>query len=154
MRIFNSTADSAHRAVTGALCAALTFIGNNRVRNKILTYAGRTYLIGNVSHIFVTEEFKGCKHGVRRSLTETAKGVLLNVVAKLFHSVKVFKRAVALGDFIEQFKQSLCTYAAGCELTAALINRKLKEEFSHINHTGVFVHNNKSARTHHTADSG
>ena len=73
MRILDSTGDSAYRTVTGALCAALALVGDNRVRNKILTYSGGTYLILDVSHILVTEEFKRCQYRVRSSLTETAE---------------------------------------------------------------------------------
>ena len=39
-----------------------------------------------------------------------------------------------------------------CALTAGLVNSKLKEELSHINHTVVFVHNDKTTTTHHGAD--
>ena len=95
MRILDSTGDSAYRTVTGALCTALALVSDNRVRNKILTYSGGTYLILDVSHILVTEEFKRCQYRVRSSLTETAERVLLYVKAELLHFIKVLKRAVA-----------------------------------------------------------
>ena len=56
--------NSVNRAVLSALAAADTLILVDSEVKKSLTYASRTFLVNNVSNIFVTEEFKGRKNGV------------------------------------------------------------------------------------------
>ena len=110
--------NSINRAVLSALTASDTLILVNCKVKKTLTYAGRALLINNVSDIFVTEEIKGSKNGVGSSLTETAEGVLLNVVTKLFELVYILESAVALSNLVEHFKKSSGTDTAGSTLTA------------------------------------
>ena len=144
--------DSVNRAVLSALAAADTNVLVDREGKKALTCARRALLVYNVSDILVTEELKRCKNGVGSGLSKTAKRVGLDILAKLLKSVKVLKGALAVGDFVKYFKKSSRTYTAGSALTAGLVNRELKEELGHIDHTVVLIHNDKTARAHHTAD--
>ena len=137
--------DSINRAVLSALAAADTLVLINTEGKEILTYACGALLVHNVRNVLVSEELKGCKNGVGSSLTETAERVSLDVVAKLFKLVDILKSALAGSNLVEYLKKSSGTYAAGSALTAGLVNGELKEELSHINHTVVLVHNDKSA---------
>ena len=137
--------DCVSRALLSALAATDTLVSIDMIIDKTLTYASGANLINNVSDVFLAEELKGCKNRVGSSLTKSAKGVSLNVVAKLLKSVDILKSSVTVGYLVKKLKKTLCTYAAGCALTAGLVNGELKEELSHINHTGVLVHNDKTA---------
>ena len=72
MGILDCAADCADGALSCAESTALTLICIDCVVEKTLTYACGTFLINNVSDIFVTEEFKSSKNGVGSCLTETA----------------------------------------------------------------------------------
>ena len=85
--------DGVNGAVLSALAAADTLVLINNEGEKALTYACRTLLVNDVSYILVAEEVKSSENGVGRSLTETAKRVSLDVVAKLLKSVNILKRA-------------------------------------------------------------
>ena len=137
--------DTINRAVLSALATADTLIFVDNDGKKALTYACRTLLVYNVSDILVAEELESCKNGVGSSLSKTAKGVSLDVVAKLLESVYILESALAVGDLVKELKKTLGTNTAGSALTAGLVNGELKEELSHINHTGVLVHNDKTA---------
>ena len=137
--------NSVNRAVLSALAASDTLILVDGEGKEALTYACRTLLVYNVSDILVSEEVKSGKNRVRSCLTKTAKRVLLNVVAKLFKSVDILKGALAGSDLVKDLEKSSCTNTAGSTLTAGFFNGELKEEFSHVNHAGVFVHNDKTA---------
>ena len=132
-------------AVLSALTASDTYVLINSEGEHALTYACRTLLLNNVSDILIAEELKSCKNGVRSSLTETAKRVSLDVVAKLLKLVNVLESSLTVGDLLKNLEKSSCTNTAGCALTAGLVNGELKEELSHVNHTGVLVHNDKTA---------
>ena len=135
--------------VNGTVLSALSATDTNVLIDckgkEALTYARRALLVYNVSDILIAEELKCCKNGVGSCLTETAKRVVLDVVGKSFNSVNILKSTLTLGDFVKKLKKTLCTNAAGCALTAGLVNSELKEELSHINHTVVLVHNDKTA---------
>ena len=81
------------------------------IRQKRLTYACRTFLVNHVSHILVTEEFKSGEHRIRSRLTESSKGICLDVMAELLKLVKVPKRCVARCYLFEHFKQAFCADA-------------------------------------------
>jgi len=98
--------NSINRAVLSALAAADTLILVNCEVKESLTYACGALLIYNVSDILVTEELKSSKNRVGSSLTETAKGVLLNVVTKVLELVYILESALTLGDLVEQFEKS------------------------------------------------
>ena len=65
--------------------------------------------------------------------------------AKVFELVDILNSTLTCSDLIKNLKQTLGTYTAGSALTAGFFNGELKEEFSHVNHAGVFVHNDKTA---------
>ena len=144
--------DSVNGAVSCALATSDTLILVDVEGKEVLTYACRTLLVYNVSDILVAEEVEGSKNGVGSSLSKTAERVSLDVVAEIFESVNVLESAVTVSDLVEKLKKTLGTYTAGSTLTAGLINGELKEELSHVNHTGVLIHYDKTARAHHTAD--
>ena len=75
------------------------------------------------------------------------------MVSKLLELVDILHLALAGCDLIEYLKQSLGTYTARSTLTAGLVNGELKVELGDIHHTGILVHNDKSARAHHRAKS-
>ena len=102
-----------NRAVLCTLTAADTLVLIDNERNELLTNACGTLLFGNVSDIFVTEELEGRENRVGSSLTETAEGVCLDVVAELFESVEIFQSAFTHGDLVEDFEKSLGTDAEG-----------------------------------------
>ena len=136
--------NSVNRAVLSALAASDTLILVDGEGKEALTYAGGTLLVNNVSYILIAEELESSENGVGSSLSKTAERVSLDVVAKLFESVNIFESALAISDFVKNLKQSSGTYTAGSALAAGLVYGELEEELSHINHTGVFVHNDKT----------
>ena len=146
--------DSVNRAVLSALATADTLVRIDGEGKKILTYTCGTLLVNNVCDVLLAEELEGSKHGVGSSLTETAERVLLDVVAEVLELIDILESALTVGDLLKDLEKTSCTYTAGSALTAGLINSELKEELSHINHTGVLIHYDKTARTHHTADGG
>ena len=82
--------------------------------------------------IFVTEVAQGGQHWVGRGLSQAAQGVILNIVAQLFHLIDIFHGAGAGGDLIQHFQQALGAHAAGSTLTAGFVNSELQEELGDI----------------------
>ena len=105
-----------------------------------------------MSLVLVAEIAQSGKYGVRRGLTQTAERRALYVLCKLFELIKVFHLALALGDLCEKLKHSYRTDTAGSALTAGLVHGELKEELCKVYHTGILVHDDKSAGAHHGAD--
>ncbi len=85
-------------------------------------------------------------------MSESAQGVIFNIVAELFDFIQILHGTLSLGDFIEHLVQALGTNPAGCTFAAALVHGKFQEELCNIHHAVVFVHDNQSARAHHRAD--
>ena len=144
--------DIINRAVLSALAAADTLVLIDNDGKKALTYACRTLLVYNVSDVLLAEELECCKNRVGSSLTETAEGVSLDIVAELLELVYILESSVTAGDLVKKLKETLGSNAAGSALAAGFVNGELKEELSHINHAGILVHNDKSAGSHHAAD--
>ena len=137
--------DRVNGAVLRALAAADALVSVDREAEQVLADARRALLVNNVRNILVAEETEGRKNGVRSSLSETAERVGLDVSAKLIQLVDVLHRALTAGDPVKDLKKSLHTDTAGSALSAGLVNRELKEELRNIDHTGVLVHDDKTA---------
>ena len=73
-------------------------------------------------NVLVAEEVKSGENGVGSSLTETAKGVSLDVVTKVLESVDILERSLAVCDLVKELKKTLCTNTAGSALTAGLLH--------------------------------
>ena len=67
-------------------------------------------------------------------------------------SINIFHRTLAPGDFVQDLVHSLCSHTARGTFTTGLIYRELQEEFGNIYHTGIFIHNDHTAGSHHGAD--
>ncbi len=151
VRILYATLDSVCGTNARAECTTLTLISIDNVTEEALTYACGTLLINVMSYVLIAEEAESGKNGVRSCLTETAERCALYVVCKLLKLIEVFELAVALCDLIEDLEHTNCTDTAGCALTAGLVYSELKEELCKVNHTGVFIHYDKTAGAHHRA---
>ena len=89
-----------------ALSASDTLILINVEGKKALTYSRRALLVHNVGNIFIAEELKSCENGVGCSLSETAKRICLNIVAKLLKSVNILESTLALDNLIEKLEKT------------------------------------------------
>jgi hypothetical protein len=145
MRILYASLDSIYGALTCTSGTTAALISVDLILHKVLTYVSRTLLVNDMSNILIAEVSESGKNGVRSRLTKTAQRTCLDVVAKLFHLIKVFHLTVSACDLIEKLKKTNSTDTARYALTAGLIHGKFKEELSDVNHTVVFVHNDKSA---------
>ena len=74
--------DRVNGAVLRALAAADALVSVDREAEQVLADARRALLVNNVRNILVAEETEGRKNGVRRSLSEAAERVGLDVSAK------------------------------------------------------------------------
>ena len=86
--------------------AALALVGVDVEVKQLLAYAGGTAFFGNVSFILIAEIAQCGQNRVWRGLTEAAERVFLDIVAKSFEFVEVFKLSVSGGDFLENFKHT------------------------------------------------
>ncbi len=139
-------------AVLCALSAADALFLVDNERKEMLTYAGRTLLVLNVCDIFVAEISEGRKHRVGRGLTESAERRALDECRQLLETIDVLHLAFTVGDLVENFEKSSRADTAGSALSAGFIDREFEEELRDIDHAGVLVHYDESARAHHRAD--
>ena len=82
--------DRIRRAVLGALATANALFGIDDELNQLLTYAGWTLLVYDVSDVLILEVAESRNNGVGSRLTKAAQRCALDVVAQLFHTVEVF----------------------------------------------------------------
>ena len=72
-------------------------------------------------------------------------------MCQLLQLVQILHRSLSLGDPRENIQHSARTDAARRAFATGLIHRKLQEKLRDVDHTGVFVHDDHAARTHHRA---
>ena len=153
MGLTNSTCDSAYRAVPCAERAALTLIGDDLILEQILADTCGTSAFLDMSLILFSELLDGGKYRVGSRLTESAERRGLHVVGKAVDEVEVVHSSLSLGYLVKELVELSRTYTAGVALTAGLVNGELKVELGNIDHAVTLVHNDKSARAHHGAQS-
>ena len=138
-----------YNCITGAVLSTLTatdtLVSVDNDTGKILTAACGATLLEYVSLILLTEVAESRENRVRSSLTKTAERGGSDGVCKLLELFNVTCLALTVSDLGKDLKHSLGTLTARSTLTAGLVNGELKEELSDVNHTVVFVHNDKSA---------
>ena len=78
-----------------------------------------------MSNVLIAEELKSSKHGVGSCLTETAEGILLDVVAELLESVDILERSLTVGDLLKELEKSSCTDTAGRKTCARDLRLRL-----------------------------
>ena len=75
------------------------------------------------------------------------------MVRKLLDLLEILGLAVALCDLFKILAKSLGADTAGSTFTAALVNGEVQVELGNVHHAVILVHDDKSARAHHGADS-
>ena len=74
------------------------------------------------------------------------------MLCQLLQAVQILHGSLALCDLLQDLQHPPCAHPAGCTLAAGFIYRKLQEELGDIYHTGILIHDDKSAGSHHGAD--
>ena len=110
-----------------------------------------TFFIYDMLYIFVTETLQSTDDRKRCTLTESAQGHALNHVCKLFQLIQIGKLTLTCNDSLQDLKHTFGTLTAGNTFTTALTLCKAHEETRNLYHTGVAVHDNKSAGAYHSA---
>ena len=106
------------------------------------------FLIYDMLYIFVTETLQSTDNRKRRTLTKTAQSHTLNHVCKFFQLIQIGKLTFTCNDLLQDLKHTFGTLTARNTFTAALTLCKAHEETCNLYHTGILIHNNKSAGAH------
>ena len=104
-------------------------------------------MIVNMILILIAEVFQGSQYRVRGSLPKSAHSAVLDLCCQLFQKFDISVTALAFCDSFQNLQHSLSTDTAVVTFTAGFFLCKVKEETSHIYHTGVLIHNDHTAGT-------
>ena len=128
---------------------SLTFIRINLIVKKILTDACRTFFIHDMRNIFLSEIPQRGEHGIGGRLSQRAERTGFQVIAQLFQPVQIFHLRLPFCNLFQNLQHTPCSDPAGRTFSAGFVYCKLQEKLGNIHHTGVLIHNDQAAGTHH-----
>ena len=140
MQLFEFTGDSVNRAVAFTFGTTDTIVVDLEGEKFAAGTCG-TFLVTDVSKVFILEVTQSAQDGVGSGLTEAAESGISNSFCEAFEFDEHFFGAVAVADFFEHFEHAAGTDTAGSAFTAGFIFGKVEVEFSHGGHA-VFVGKN------------
>src|SRR3989304_6711993 len=73
------------------------------------------------------------------------------MVCQMLQHIEVIDFGLTSANSMKHIQHFLSTYPAGSTFAAGLRLHKFKKILSHINHTGIFIHHDKTAGTHYRA---
>src|SRR5579859_6155959 len=103
---------------------------------------------------FVSPLLHDADGGQRSGVTERAEGAAEHVLRKLSDQVNVFAAAKARVEAFQHFAEPRCSLAAGNAPAAGLVRVKVHDPARHVDHAGVFIHNNHAAGAKHRTGFG
>jgi hypothetical protein len=106
---------------------------------------GGAAFLEDMRFVFIQEVFQRTFDRIRRSFSEAAKTVLIDLVTQIAQCVNVIRFALAFADPGENFENPAGPDTAGGALSAAFVLGEFHEEPGNINHAGVFIHDNQTA---------
>ena len=74
------------------------------------------------------------------------------MITQFLQFIQIFHRSLTFCDLFKDLEHTSRTDPARRTFAARLIHCKLQEELRDIHHTGVLVHDDQSAGSHHGAD--
>ncbi len=116
--------------------------------DQVLADKGVAPLVDDVSLVLVAEVAQGAEDRIGGGLTQAAHGGVLDDDGQLFEQLQVIEGAAAFGDVLQNLVHPLGALAAGVALAARLILEKGHEVLGHVDHAGVFVHDDHPAGAH------
>ena len=150
MLLFDFAGNRADRTLACASGTTLTCV-SDRISYERLTGGCRTLVVVNMVFVFVPEVFDRRKNRVWSCLSKTAERAVLDLACQFFQQFDIAVSAFASGDPFEDFQHSLGADPAVVTLTAGFVAGEVQEVSRHVNHTGIFVHNDHTAGAYNRA---
>ena len=151
-RLFDFAGYSQNGAVARALAAAFAEFGIDFDRFKFLTRVRGAVFFVDMRLVFVFEILDRGKYRTRSGFAESAKSHCGYGFAKFFKHFYIAVFASALYYSVKNFEHSLRSFSARNAFPARLVLSEVHKETRYFYHTGMIVHNDKSAGTDYRAD--
>ena len=95
--------------------------------------------------VFLAKTLHGTEDRKRCTLSKSAKSHALNHFGKLFQLVKIRHLPIACYNLLQDLQHALGTLTAWNAFSTALPLGKAHEETGNFYHTGILIHDNKTA---------
>ena len=148
MQLFKFTGDGVDGAVAFTFGTTDTTVVDFE-GEELAAGACGTFLVTDVSKVFILEVAQSTQNRVGCCLTETAESSISNGFGEVFEIDKHFFSTVTVADFFEHFEHAAGTDTAGSAFTAGFIFGKVQIELRHRGHTIVVRKHDHTAGTHH-----
>jgi hypothetical protein len=151
MSLFLYTGYAHGRTLLQANATSRTFFLADAVTDQSPANTGRTFLVPNVSNIFITEVFDGTQNRVRSRAAQGAQGTIDDSLGHGLQKFNVTLLSFSITDVMQDFIHPVNPFPAGNTLTAGFKFEEIDEIPRDIDHTGRFIHDNHTTGTHHGA---
>ena len=146
--IADLTVDGADGTVAQALAAALAQLRID-LQMALAAVADGAVVVYHVVKVLVPEVLERALDRLAGALAQAAQGRMGDGVRQLLQKVQVLQRALVGDDPVQDLQHPLGALPAGNALAAAFVLGEVHEEPGHFHHTGLVVHDHKTAGANH-----
>src|SRR5699024_2936993 len=148
IRMLDLAGDRSCRTVLRAFAAADTKLRVDVELTKSCADLRAAFFVTDMFFVFAAEAFQGTDDRKRRAFSEAAQSHALHHGRKFFQFVQIGHLSLAVDDPLQNLQHTLGAFTAGNTFAAAFSLCKAHKESGDFHHTGILVHDNKSAGSH------